>query len=106
MVKVPAQAGPFDLGTVAVRSAIDVDPVTTQVSVKSDPLPQILEGIPVSYRDVRVDIDRPGFTLNPTSCDPMKVESTIFSASGKSANPSARFQVAGCGDLGFNPKLH
>src|SRR6185312_416294 len=46
VVKVPAQAGPFDLGTVAVRNALKVDPITTQVTASSDPLPQILQGIP------------------------------------------------------------
>ena len=105
VVKVPAQAGPFDLGTVAVRNALHVDPVTAQVTAKSDPLPQILQGVPIAYRDVRVDVDRSGFALNPTSCDPMSVESTITSAQGAIANPSSRFQVANCERLAFKPKL-
>jgi hypothetical protein len=104
-VKVPAQAGPFDLGTVTVRNGLYVDPTTTQVTAKSDPLPQILLGVPISYRDVRVEIDRPDFTLNPTSCEPMKVTSTLTSIEGATANPSDRFQVAGCGELGFKPSL-
>ena len=53
---------------------LHVDPHSAQVTAKSDPLPQILQGIPIAYRDIRVDVDRPGFTLNPTSCDPMSVE--------------------------------
>jgi hypothetical protein len=105
VVKVPAQAGPFDLGTVTVRNALYVNPSTAQVTAKSDPLPQILLGVPVSYRDVRVDIDRPDFTLNPTSCEPMKVTSALTSIEGAVASPSDRFQVAGCGELGFEPKL-
>lgn len=102
---VPAQAGPFDLGTVVVRNALHVDPTTVQVSVQSDPLPQILEGIPVSYRTVYVDVDRDGFTVNPTSCEPMQVTSTIASAQGTQAHPSAPFQVGSCASLGFKPKL-
>ncbi|HVY95915.1 MAG TPA: hypothetical protein VHA54_03035, partial [Solirubrobacterales bacterium] len=105
VAKVPAQAGPFDLGTVAVRNAISIDPTTAQVSVKSDPLPQILQGIPIAYRDIRVMVDRPDFTLNPTSCDPMEVKGTIGSAGGKSAGVSDRFQVANCERLAFKPKL-
>jgi hypothetical protein len=105
VVKVPAQAGPFDLGTVAVRNTINVDPTTTQVSVKSDPLPQILEGIPISYRDIRVDVNRGGFMLNPTSCDPTEVEGTIGSSAGIGLNISSRFQVGNCEALGFTPKL-
>jgi hypothetical protein len=105
VVKVPAQAGPFDLGTVAVRNALYVDPVTTKVTAKSDPLPQILQGIPISYRDIRVELNRPEFTLNPTSCEPMRIDSTVRSASGQSASPSSRFQAASCESLAFKPKL-
>ena len=105
VVKVPAQAGPFDLGTVAVRNGLYVDPDTTQVTAKSDPLPQILQGVPISYRDVRVDIDRPNFIVNPTSCEPMATTSRLFSAAGTVATPSDRFQASGCRQLGFGPKL-
>jgi hypothetical protein len=105
VVKVPAQAGPFDLGIVTVRNALFVDPTTAQVTAKSDPLPQILQGIPLAYRDVRVEVNRPDFTLNPTSCDPMQVTSTMTSAAGATAHPSTPFQAAGCGELGFKPAL-
>jgi hypothetical protein len=105
VVKVPAQAGPFDLGTVAVRNGLYVDPTTTQVTAKSDPLPQILDGVPVTYRDVRVEINRPDFTINPTDCEPMQVTSVLTSIEGKTATPSNRFQVAGCENLGFKPSL-
>jgi hypothetical protein len=105
VVKVPAQAGPFDLGVVTVRNALYVDPTTTQVTAKSDPLPQILQGIPLAYRDVRVEINRNDFTLNPTSCEPMQVTSLLTSSVGMRATPSARFQVANCEGLAFKPSL-
>jgi hypothetical protein len=105
VVKVPAQAGPFDLGTVTVRNKINIDPTTTQVSVQSDPLPQILGGIPISYRDIRVDVTKPEFTLNPTNCVPMAVTGTVGSSAGTSAGVSDHFQVADCAALGFAPKL-
>jgi len=105
VVAVPAQAGPFDLGMVVTRAAIEVDPTTAQVTVKSDPLPQILEGVPISYRSIHVDVNRPDFALNPTSCSPMAIDSTISSSQGAIASPSSRFQVGSCADLGFKPKL-
>ena len=105
VVKVPAQAGPFDLGTVAVRSAIHVDPETAQVSVHSDPLPQILEGVPISYRDIRVAVDRPDFTLNPTNCNQMSVRGHIGSSNGGGADVASPFKVGGCEALGFAPGL-
>jgi hypothetical protein len=102
---VPAQAGPFDLGNVVVRAGVYLDPTTAQVTIKSDPMPQILQGIPLDYRDLRIEVTKPSFTLNPTDCNPKRFESTIFSDEGKVASPSVRFQVSDCGALAFKPKL-
>jgi hypothetical protein len=105
VVRVPAQAGPFDLGTVVVRNALRIDPTTAQVTAESDPLPQILEGIPVTYRDVRVEVNRPEFTLNPTNCSQFQVTSSLVSAAGQTASPKASFAATNCERLGFKPSL-
>jgi hypothetical protein len=105
VVAVPVQAGPFDLGTVTVRNALRVDAATAQVTAASDPMPQIIEGIPVAYRDLRVEVDRPQFTVNPTSCRPMQIAGVISSSTGRTASPSSRFQATGCRGLGFHPSL-
>lgn len=102
---VPAQAGPFDLGDEVVRSAIFVDPRTAQATVKSDPLPQIIEGIPVAYRTIHVELDRPNFTLNPSGCAEKRISATVTSDVGSSAKPSTRFQATDCASLGFKPRL-
>jgi hypothetical protein len=110
-----ATVGPFDLGTVVVRSAIEVDRHSAQVridSAASDPIPHILSGVPLHLRDIRVYIDRPGFTVNPTSCDPFTVASSLTGSSapftdpsGAVAVPTSPFQVSGCSSLGFRPSL-
>jgi hypothetical protein len=102
---VPAQAGPFDLGIVTVRSAIHIDPETSQVTVRSDPLPQILQGVPIDYRRVRLEVDREKFTINPTSCKVQEVRAVVRGANGDTAHPSDRFQSSGCGALAFSPRL-
>jgi hypothetical protein len=104
-VVTPALAGPFDLGNVVVRSALKVDPVTAQVEAVTDPLPTVLHGIPLDLRDVRVDLDRPSFTVNPTSCREMQVAGKVTSSAGTVADVSNRYQLADCADLGFKPKL-
>jgi hypothetical protein len=101
----PAVTGPFDLGNVVVRSALYVDPTTASIRVVSDPLPTILHGIPLDLREVQVSIDRPQFTLNPTSCDESSFTGTALSAEGAAAPIRDRFQVGSCGALGFKPKL-
>ena len=101
----PAVAGPFDLGSVLVRNAIHVDPTSAQLTIDSDPLPSVLHGVPLDLRDVRVEIDRDHFTLNPTSCDEMQIRAAVTSVQGATANRAQRFQLAGCDRLGFKPRL-
>jgi hypothetical protein len=111
-----ALVGPFDLGVVIVRSAIRIDPRTAQASIDSsgsDPIPHILDGIPLHLRDIRVYIDRSGFTLNPTSCNVLQSRSVLTGAGADVFSPaddvaaasSDRYQVLGCSNLGFRPKL-
>ena len=113
---VPAVAGPFDVGTVVVRQALRLDPVSGRAEVdgaSSDPIPHILAGIPLKVRDIRVDVDRPQFTLNPTSCDPYATVAEIWGggvdvfsiADDRPVTRSSRFQAANCSRLPFKPKL-
>jgi len=102
---VPAQAGPFDLGVVVNRAAIRVNPDTAQATVATDPLPQILEGVPLSYRAIHVLVDRPGFTLNPTSCRPKETVATVTAADGRVAEPSDGYQATDCAELPYSPQL-
>lgn len=104
-IVVPAQAGPYDLGTVVVRAALFIDPTDAHVTLKSDPLPTILKGFPLDIQRLNVTIDRTGFMLNPTSCTAGAVAGTLASTSGQTASTSSRFQVGGCADLGYAPKL-
>ena len=102
---VPAVAGPFDLGTQVVRAALRLNPATAQVTAVADPLPKLIEGVPLRIRDVRVAIDKPGFTLNPTDCSPKQVSAILHGTGGATADPANRFQVGGCARLGFKPKI-
>jgi len=113
VVITPVLAGPYDLGTIAVRVAIHADPLTAQIRVRTDPLPQIFEGIPVRLRDIQLTIDRGRTTLNPTSCKPMEVSASVGGAGGdtqtiaddSSVDLAQRFQVTNCRALGFKPRI-
>jgi hypothetical protein len=105
VVITPAVAGPFDLGNVVVRAPLYLDHETAQLTAKSDPLPTILRGIPLKLRSVIVKIDRSAFILNPTDCEAMTASASIGGSSGATATPSNRFQVGGCENLKFAPKL-
>jgi hypothetical protein len=111
-----ATVGPFDLGVVVVRSAIRVDRRTAQVTIDSggsDPIPHILEGVPIHLRDVRVYVDRSKLALNPTSCEPFAVTSNLTGSGARFSDPSDdstavvpnRFQASNCRALGFAPRF-
>jgi hypothetical protein len=101
----PATAGPFDLGTIVVRTALKIDPVTARITAISDDIPQILGGIPLDIRTVDISIDRDQFTQTGTSCDPSSVDGRLTSTLGAVASIQSRFQLAECSSLGFKPKL-
>jgi hypothetical protein len=111
-----AKVGPFDLGTVVVRFALKIDPETAEVSVDgqgSDPIPHIVDGIPVHLRDVQATVDRPNFTLNSTSCAKTSTAATVLGSGTNFASEAddqpvtvtSPFQVGNCASLGFAPKL-
>lgn len=112
----PATIGPFDLGTIVIRSAFQIDPRTAQLQIDSsasDPIPHILDGVVLHLRDIRIYVDRPEFTHNPSSCEASRL-SSIVTGSGASfgdraddsvANPSNHFQLLNCRILGFQPRL-
>jgi hypothetical protein len=108
-IVVPAVAGPYTLsgttgkGTVVVRAAISVDPQTAALTVTADPLPTMLDGIPLQLRLVNVTINRPGFTFNPTDCNKLAVTGTVTSTQAATADVSSPFQVTNCAALGFKP---
>jgi hypothetical protein len=104
-IVIPAVSGPYDLGNVVVRTALDVDRRDAHVTAISDPFPRIIEGIPLRLRHIRVNLDRPDFTLNPTNCGPMSVRASILGDQAGVADLSSHYQVANCALLPFAPRL-
>jgi hypothetical protein len=109
-----AKVGPFDLGTVVIRFALEINPETAVVTVDakaSDPIPHIIDGIIIHVRDIRVYVDRPEFMINPTNCDPASFAATVDGAGADPANPAdqepvtvtSSFQMANCQNLQFKP---
>jgi hypothetical protein len=99
----PANAGPFRLGNVVVRSTITVDPNTAAATITSDALPQFVKGVPSQLKELNVTINRPGFEFNPTNCSPMGITGTLAGYEGGGEEVSSPFQVANCAALPFAP---
>jgi hypothetical protein len=108
-VKVRPVAGPFrgemELSPIIVRQAIHVDRTSAQVTAISDPFPVIHHGIPLRVREVNVLVNRGGFMLNPSDCTQKQTGAALLSTENTTANLADPFQVSGCGNLSFKPKL-
>jgi hypothetical protein len=109
-----AKVGPFDLGTVVIRFALEINPETAAVTVDakaSDAIPHIIKGIVIHVRDIRAYIDRSKFMINPTSCNPLSFAATVDGAGADFTNPALQvpvtvaspFQLANCQNLAFKP---
>ncbi len=105
-VVVPANAGPYHLGNILVRAAIHIDPATAAVTVVSDPLPQMIDGVPLRLKTVNVTVGNESpFTFNPTDCSVKSINATITSAQGAAAPVSTPFAASGCRSLPFHPSF-
>jgi hypothetical protein len=93
--------------------ALFVDPETAQIHAVSDPIPDVFGGTQLSVRSIDINLSRPNFTLNPTSCDPLAVSGALRGGGADPANPAAfssvavsdPFRATDCGELKFRPKL-
>jgi hypothetical protein len=101
-IVVPTKAGPFNLGDEVVRAGIHINPATAQVTVTTNPLPQIKDGVPFRLRSINTQINE-GLILNPTNCNPQAVTATITGSQGASAGVSSPYHATGCENLPFHP---
>ncbi len=110
----PGVAGPYDIGTVVVRIALNVNPATAQINAVSDPIPNVFGGVKLDIRSIDFNVDRNEFMINPTNC---AAQATSGSISGGGSNPAdsaawssygfnSAYSTTGCDSLAFKPKLH
>lgn len=110
----PALSGPFDLGTVLVRVALNVNPKTARVNAVSDAIPDVFGGVKLSLREIDVNVNRKKFMLNPTNCAKRATAGFLNGGGGDPTNPaawssyqvSAPYRATKCKKLGFKPKLN
>jgi hypothetical protein len=111
-VVVPLHVGPFTLPTQRVRAKIEVNPITSALTVTTNPLPQEVGGVPTDLREVDAVIERPEFMINPTDCAPQEFTGTAYGTAppgvnepSESAAIGSHFQMGSCRSLEFHPQL-
>ena len=122
--EVPAKAGPFDLkrntanpagedacDCVIVRGKIELNPVTSAITITTDPpgspdsIPTSIEGIPLEIQHVNATTTRGNFQFNPTNCSKMALAGTLQLSEGATSTITTPFQVTNCAALKFEPKF-
>ena len=104
-------AGEDACDCVIVRGKIEINPVTTALTITSNPpgtpdsIPTSIEGIPLEIQHVNAITTRGNFQFNPTNCSKMEVTGTIHSSAGGTDEIGVPFQVTNCASLGFAPKF-
>jgi hypothetical protein len=103
-----SRAGPFVLregSPIVVRAKLEIDPSTAALTIATGPIPSMVEGFALQIKHLNITMNRPGFMLNPTSCEPMSITGSIGGDEGAQAPVFSSFQVANCTELKFDPKL-
>ena len=92
-----AKVGPFDLGTVVIRFALDINPITAQVEVSSATARirsrTSSRGSSCTSAKSASTWTANKFILNPTNCDPLSITDTIDGAGADPANPADQVPV-------------
>jgi hypothetical protein len=109
----PGVAGPYDVGTVVVRVALNVNPETGQINAVSDAIPNVFDGVKLDVRSIDVNVNKASFMRNPTNCAAGATSGTINGGGSNPADPasfssyavSAPYQATECSKLAFKPKL-
>lgn len=104
-VHVRAKAGPIDLGMVAVMMKLSVRANASGIDILSDPLPTRLQGVPLTIQSIGLQIDRPGFMFNSTSCGTVGASAAFISDLGSSASSASALATTGCGNVPFAPQM-
>jgi hypothetical protein len=104
-INVPAKVGPIDLGHVVILNRAILRESDSGIDTLSSDIPTSLEGVPLPLRRVNITVDRPGFFLNPTGCDPRRLTATFTGDEGAVSTASIDLSAKQCAELPFGPEL-
>jgi hypothetical protein len=83
-IALPVVSGPFELGTVVLRASEQIDSQSGRMTIASDRLPSVVDGVPLQLKALLLQLDRGEFRIAPDGCEPLTVTGTITSTQGGS----------------------
>ncbi len=105
VIDVPAKSGPIDLGDVILISRVVLRSTDTGVDVFTNDIPKMFGGVPLPLRKIEITVDRPGFFLNPTGCEPRPLIATFDAHEGGQSSSTQMLSAEDCDKLPFDPQL-
>ncbi len=97
--------GPLNLGTILSRSPLAVSRHTGRMTVSTSGFPERVNGMQVRFQSIELNLNRPGFLRNPTSCSPGNATARFESQEGALATSSSPLRLQGCHHLAFRPHV-
>jgi Cu/Ag efflux protein CusF len=109
-MRIPAIAGPYNLGDVVALGRINLRPSDHGLDVTFDDIPRIFKGVPTQLQRLKLNLagtassGKP-FLYNASNCAAAQINTTFGSYDGGSATSGSPYQPTACGSRPFNPKL-
>ena len=104
--RVPAKVGPIDLGQVVLMNRVFLRESDNGARGRLHRDPDDPRGRAAAHPRVEIMVDRPGFFLNPTGCEPRHADRDLQRRRGRARPPRAsRSTRRECAELPFGPKL-
>ncbi len=105
---------PVKVGSVGGNAIVDLGKLTAVggISLRTDygididmAVPTKIKGIPTYLRQIALNINEPGFMVNPATCTGNAYSGTLNAVQGGSAPISGSLSVTGCAGASFNPSV-
>ncbi len=109
-IKVPAIAGPYNLGDYITLGRIVLRPSDHGIDVVFGDIPKLFKGVPTQIRELQVKMDGKAssgkpFLYNASSCDAMAINTAFGSYGTATANVSTPYQATDCPPRRFSPRM-
>ncbi|MBJ7348361.1 MAG: hypothetical protein JHC87_07305, partial [Thermoleophilaceae bacterium] len=111
VIRLPAVAGPYDLGLVNVKSRVilrsDSDfGLTTDFKA----IPNVFKGVPIPIRDMALTINGTSggnkVLYNASACSAASFDATFTSHAASTATGNGAYTPTGCASRSFQPTMH
>ncbi len=103
-IVVNAKVGPVDLGKSVIIGKMNTRP-DLGIDLEVAETPTIVNGVPLYLRKMDINVSKPGFLFNASSCAPSETKVSFTSQEGGTNTATAPYQLTDCDKLKFDPQM-